>query len=254
MRGPNTTPWLQLWDARTAQPLARKFAYGEARFSAASLSPDGGLLLVQTDGEIQAWDCDSGDVRHRFRAAKSGDVLGGQVVWCPDGKSFVTFDVYPESNRATFQVAQVWGIGRWQNWAGPRLPHPGIQQAGFSWDGKELLTLSRHTAKVWDLAQAQMLGLPVPCPKAVRAQLSPQGTRCVTTTERETRLWKVPDTRIDRAAAIGIWARLVSGMTVTREQASVDGGPEVWQARRLDADEASTCRQQFEELIGWKSP
>jgi hypothetical protein len=253
-RGPNTIPWLQLWDARTARPLGRKFAFGDARFSPAGLSPGGDLFLVQKDGEIQAWEAESGDVKHRFRATKPGDFLGSHVAWAPDGRSFVTFDVARDSDRAGFQVAQVWGIGTWQVWGGPVLPHPGIQQAVYSRDGKTLVTLSRHTAKLWDPASGDLLGLPVPCPKASRTLISPAGSQLVTVAEKETRLWPVQRGVIDRAAAVGLWARVVSGMSLVREPDAADGGPEVWQARRLDADEASACRQQLEELVGLNAP
>jgi WD40 repeat protein len=225
-------------------------------FSPAGFSPDGDLLLVFRDQQVQVWETLGGDVKHSFRPTGPGESLGNQAAWGGDGKTFVTFDLEPrDPTRDSCQLVQVWNIGLLRNSAGPSLPQRRIQQVAFSRDGKKILTSGGCSSKVWSLPEGKLLGLPLPCPATGRRfQLSPEGDRVLSVAGQDVRCWPIGNGSIDRAAAITCWAQFATGMELIRKP----GGPELaddeWAVRPLEPAENEARRQNFEHLAGLADP
>jgi tetratricopeptide (TPR) repeat protein len=182
---------VQVWDARTAQPLWKSEVVGW--YMSLAVSPDG-KWLAQTEAELPThlWDLDTGKIIRelphpssarspafspdsRWLATACGDSLariwevpGGKlrltirhasmvsaVAFSPDGRRLVTAD--------RGDNLRVWDAATGEPTT-PVFPAPGsVSTVAFSPDGRWVLAGTREaSSKAWDAATGEPLGPPWP--------------------------------------------------------------------------------------------
>ena len=160
----------QRWDAVTGKrfgtPLAvsredNDSAFHSSRWGAdlmitdvdfADFSPDGQIIVTNTDGIARMWDAATGQLLGKPLTHPRGIRA---VAFSPDGKVVLT--------GGQDGTARLWDVPTGQP-IGPPLPHQGsVRDAAFSPDGKAILTGSEDgTARLWDASIGRVVGQPFP--------------------------------------------------------------------------------------------
>jgi WD40 repeat protein len=177
------------WDTATGRPLTP--VGGDSVIAQIELTPDGKLIAVGEEGDVNVWDAKTAE---RLRALGAGWQRG--VALSPDGKHLVwsipdesvkyTMPgepnvIYTGSKLQLYDLAAGQFIDRFASYEGE------ARDLGFTPDGKTLLTINHSNAKVevWDVAtgkvQRSFLLVRDKDEKAARyavrrAHLSPDGT------------------------------------------------------------------------------
>jgi WD40 repeat protein/serine/threonine protein kinase len=160
----------RLWDAATGQLLGLLEHQGE--ILPVGISSDGTTLLTGSfDGTVRLWDANPGQPVGQVLEIPSTDVLRLDSGLSPDGKVLTSISQEPHHHR----YLQLWDATKRQPIA--RLPQPGgTEGAGFSLDGKVLLTIAAdQTARLWDATTGAPLGAPFPLPCRILPEGYPLG-------------------------------------------------------------------------------
>jgi WD40 repeat protein len=236
----------QLWDARSGRVLGKEFDAKLPREGvvALALAPDGKTLLTNgMDGKAHFWDATKGK--------ETGEPLqpGSPIIalaFSPDGQTVLVCGA---------RSARLWSVAG-RRPVGEPLRHPAPLTAGaFSGGGRLVVTWGGSAVQVWEAATGKPLGLPLagtsaaprpgrpyapPPPSVPGAVLSTDGTMILTTDGPEVRLWTTPDTEVDWAEGVNLWAQLLTGKEV---------GPD-GKFPALSGADWEQRRRRFERLVG----
>jgi WD40 repeat protein/TPR repeat protein len=170
----------QIWDTGTGARLGPALK-SENEITFAVFSPDGSRLVTATDNRVRIWDTTTG-------AAVGQPITRNKPyesnAFEPEGASVAAiFEI--GANR--FLVPQRDGsVQRWDASSGEvvdaPVPHSGSGTfAGFSVDGRRLVTSTRESVQLWDSAANAPLCPPIAHDRAVHGVVfSPGGTRVLT--------------------------------------------------------------------------
>jgi WD40 repeat protein len=179
----------RIWDAATGDQL---FVLGghEKGVNSASFSPDGTRIVTTSDDRtVRTWDAVTGKPLAIYRGHEN------PMYWAsftPDGTRIVSasdhaahiWDATADDQLPVIRTVKIpvssWG---WQ----------GIESVSFSPDGTRIMTNSSYgkRVRIWDAATGEQLAvLAVETYPVIWASLSPDGTRIVTASWRNTaRMW-----------------------------------------------------------------
>jgi WD40 repeat protein/tetratricopeptide (TPR) repeat protein len=137
-------PTARFWDADKFDALGESTV---SEVSMPAISPDGKWLAARRDNAVMLWDVARGSERARVP-------LDGvaQCAASPDGKRLVLV--------GGDETARVWDLER-GSWSTPPLRHPGIRRAGFSPDGRVIVTSGRGV-RLWRAGSGQPAAPPIP--------------------------------------------------------------------------------------------
>lgn len=179
-------PNLIIWDANTGNRLKALYAGKGAMFN-----PEGNLLFIYSDYDVQIMDFESGKVLDKVGAGMGWYL---KPIFSSNGKKVLIID----GNNA-----KVWDIDKKAVTAVLEGHTSSIYSANFSPDGSKIITGSGWddpdddnfdpTAKVWDTESGKLLSsLPGHEETIRRVILSPDGNKAVTVCDDDTiRVWHV---------------------------------------------------------------
>jgi WD40 repeat protein len=200
---------------------------------AAAFSPDGQVLLtgsgtVRSDegynvGDAHLWDVATG--RGLDPAIHVGRAILG-VAFSPRGDTFLT---------ARWREAQLWEARTRRPLGRPFLQGDWIRPAVFSPDGQTILTGGAdHHARLWDVATRRPIGPPlrhgwwVTC-----GAFSPDGRTIATgSMDHTARIREAPAPFGDRPERLGLWAEVITGMSLNDDGTPQDLEEAVVEERR----------------------
>jgi WD40 repeat protein len=198
---------VRLWDARTGKSLGEPLAVPSARGFA--FSPDGKTLLTaggagHRSSEVRLWEVATGLPRGE---PFTQDLIVYGVTFSPDGRSFFTSGFRTAEGSFTDQPGEVrrfeTATGKPQ---GRPLPHArGVFWAGFSPDGKRLLTYSADdTYTLWAVATDSLIAKPMASTVWGGKAFSPDGRSLLLVSE-ELGTANVWDTVTGRSVGDRVW-------------------------------------------------
>jgi WD40 repeat protein len=174
---------LRIWDAQTSE-LVTEVKEQAGVFDSARFSPDSKLILGVSDGTAHIWNAEDG--QPAAEPLNTGDTMAF-AQFSPDGKRIVsgTKDYLSLEN-----VAQVWDVPtRKLRTQGLKIVAP-LNWAGFSGDGKRLVTASGNAARIWDSENGRLLAGPMNHQgQIVWTQFDPADGRIVTISGNDARIW-----------------------------------------------------------------
>jgi WD40 repeat protein len=179
---------IRIWDATSSQPPGEPILVEEGA-ETSSFSPDGRKAVVTSDETARLWDVETGrgigmPLRHEYSV--------GRGIFSPDGTKLVTM----REDVGIPGYARLWDASKGQPLGGP-LRHDEIlgyvNNARFNPSGTLVVTSGEDkTARIWDALTGQSLGAPLRHESSVRdASFSPDGTRVVTVSHPNVRIWKL---------------------------------------------------------------
>ena len=177
----NTT--LQLWDAKSGQPINAPFTNNESPIISAAFSPDG-KRIVTGGHTVQLWDASSGQPLGKPFVGHEANVWS--VAFSPDGKRIVSGSVD--------QTVRLWDASTGQPIGQPFSGHTEIvASVAFSPDGKRIISGSfDNTVRLWDASTGKPIGRPFTGHEddVWSVAFSPDGKRIVSGSQDNTvRLW-----------------------------------------------------------------
>ncbi|HEX3764726.1 MAG TPA: TIR domain-containing protein, partial [Kofleriaceae bacterium] len=176
----------RIWNIDTGRELTPPLVHGEL-VRVAAFSPDGTrVVTASSDGTARVWDASTGaPVTPPLAAGPSHDALRPMMwhaAFSPDGTRVVT-----ASNDWT---AQVWDAATGARVTPPLRHDHVVVSATFSRDGTRVITASwDRTAAIWDAATGAALQRFQANTDLGDAELSPDGTRVVTSGGMYPQLW-----------------------------------------------------------------
>jgi WD40 repeat protein len=185
----------QLWDAKTAQPRGKPISLGEQseEITQVVLSPDGTRFATLGRTRTQLWN------------SVMGQAIGGPLRH--EGKTLTVQQVRtdPRTGKRTVTDSRQEQVND-------------IESLAFSADGALVLTTSEQSARVWNAATGQALGLPMrQGGRIVQVRWQPDGT-ILTTSGNEVRLWApTPRVSLSSVEAIVSWVQTWTGLELTAD-------------------------------------
>ena len=187
---------LFVWDARSGRDIA-KLGGHTSRVNHASFTPDGRLILSSGGDNIaRLWSVNS--ATHIATVRKHRDKLY-HTRFSPDGTTVLTgggFGAYPWYHENYAPAERIARLSSFANWDSP-IDLTGhekvIRHAGFSPDGKSVVTTSDdHTARIWDTASGETTAvIRGHRGTVVHADFSPDNRLLVTASkDRTARVWR----------------------------------------------------------------
>jgi eukaryotic-like serine/threonine-protein kinase len=177
----------RIWNAQTGQPITEPMKHS-AQLSSAEFRPDGKRIVTGSfDNTFVVWDVETGKLL--LGPVKPGNVTTGKVV-ASSSPAVVPLPVQT-SNVTTGKVVRPSGKGNVYsvNVVGYANSRDGELEffdsmplrARFSPDGKQIVTVSSRTVRIWDAQTGQSLTEPMKHDGAdIHADFSPNGEQVVT--------------------------------------------------------------------------
>jgi WD40 repeat protein/tetratricopeptide (TPR) repeat protein len=182
---------IRVWDAGTAAPIGRAIPF-PALVAAASLSPDGGLLVVALpDASVSVLDL--GQLASIGTAVPAYslrlEATASRLRFSPDGSRFLCI---------AGDSATLWDAATGAAIGPPRRQRAPISLALFAGDGARFLTASREgPLRVWDATTGAPLGGPLATGLDYGSlRMAPDGRRFLTLSGTSVRLWALSDGRL----------------------------------------------------------
>jgi len=185
---------LQVLDGATGEPRGPPWQGHDRNLAVSRLafSPDGGILLSASYGQVRLWDVTTGKQRGRTMRADGGFVAQSLAL-SPDHEVVVsgTVDSLLLWDAATgrLRVPPIYAHGR------------SVTAVAFSPDGRTLVSGGEDaTLRFWDVASGHSLGAPLQGPTGVTSvAFSPDGKTVVSGGDNGTlQVWDAPTVWVDR--------------------------------------------------------
>ncbi len=177
----------RIWDAHTGKALTPAMTHAtEIRFAA--FSPDSRRLVTasENNNNLRIWDTATGKVLCEF--AEHQDVPL-HAAFSPNGNLVIS--------SGQDNTARLWDAATGKALDVPPLRHPNpsfMRHAAFSFDGKQVVTVSSKSAFVWDATSGKKLSGPLKhTGRIAEASFSPDGRKVITvsndTGDRTAQVW-----------------------------------------------------------------
>lgn len=181
---------LQLWDARTGQPIGSPMVGHTDVVTSVAFSPDGHRIVSGSwDYTLRLWDADTGQPIGGPMVAHTGAVHG--VAFSPDGQRIVS--------GSADMTLRLWDVSTRQPIEPPLTGHTdSVNGVAFSPDGQRIVSgSSDQTLRLWDANTGQALEPPITARDEISSvAFSPDGHRIASASSRTDtlQLWDA-DTR-----------------------------------------------------------
>jgi WD40 repeat protein len=113
-----------------------------------------------------------------------------------------------------------------------------VTGVAFNPDGTTLLTVCKDASvRLWDVATARQLGLPMPHSGTVRCwAFGPDGRSALTGADRVARVWHLSQPLTGEAEHVVMWAQVVSRRVLDAHGVVRELDEQSWQQRRRQLD------------------